>query len=212
MPAMAGQLMQHGLAIKTANGVRFLNGSLHQKTNVSGVHQPAKTNYYTTYTFTTHDGFCYHTVATCSGSRTWNYPNEPRSTWYKVGHDLAGAVAWEEETCVYNSTNGTDVCRLFDPPGKHKGKAAHGKVTAYSTVEHTTFRYTYTTFYETLTFYGPDYSLKSKTATSDSGQFNVTDKLDYVYYTTTSGKKHKRKKHTEQFNGTIHTNFALSFD
>lgn len=222
-PAMAGQHSfkpvghYRGIAVKTAQGIKILD-SLHQKTNVAGMHQPGKTNFYTTYTFTTHDGFCYHTVATCSGNRTWDYSGA-FSTWYKQPKDLAGAVVWESEQCV-SVTSRFISCTLHDAAGlkaKASVKPAHGKLKAYSTAEHNSTTFTFSTgfrekFNTNLTFYGPAYSLKSKTAASDSGQFDVSDKLDYVYYTTTTGKKHKRKKHTEQFNGTIHTNLSLSFE
>jgi hypothetical protein len=205
----------HGMAVKTAKGVQFLN-NLHSKTNVLHTPGGVKTNFYTTYTFTTGFGFCYHTVATCSGSRTWNY-NGAFSTWHKVPMDLAGSVAWESSTCVA-ITSRFYSCNIRNAAGsKAKGHATGGKLKSYSTAIHGSYTYTFTTGFRerivtNITFHGPKYTLKNTTQSSESGAYAVTDKLSFVYYTTTTGAKHKRKKHTETFNGTINMNLAMHFD
>lgn len=249
-PAMAGHQHQgptrvlplghsFGIAVKTQTGIKVLSG-LHQKTNLT----PGKTNFYTTYTFTTGGGFCYHAMTTNHCSRkTWNYA-AAEATWYKHAMDLAGAVAWETSGCTFTSTTTRGghpqyniQCHINNAPG-FKGKAskrpAHGQLKQYtvaSTVAYTitftahTFQCTtYTcrtgtgvSYYEVehvtpnLHFDGPAYTLKSKTATSDSGQNLVSDKLTFTYTTTTTGVKHKHHKHTDVFNGRIYTNLAMTF-
>jgi len=220
VPALAGQHgflplgHSHGMAVKTAKGIQFLN-NLHHKTNV--VHTPGgvKTNFYTTYTFTTGFGFCYN-GSSCFGSKTWNY-NGAFSTWRKVPMDLAGAVAWESSSCV-EITSRFYSCSIRDAAGlKAKGTATGGKLKSYTANVHTGFTYTSTSGFRerintNITWYGPQYTLKNTSQSSESGHYAVTDKISYTYYTTTTGAKHKRKKHTESFNGTINMNLALHFD
>lgn len=233
-----------GLAVKTANGIKVFD-VLHQKTNVHGLNSPKtiKTNYYTTYTFTTHSGFCYHTVASCYGSRTWHYSGA-EATWIKTPMNLANAVAWESETCPHFSTTTksgyteyVETCTVANAAhskGKASVKPAHGKLKAWTVAENTAFHTTFAvhTYYCTtyncysgtaisyyvketinynIVFDGPQYTLKSKTATSDAGQFDVSDKVTYTYTTTTTGTKHKKVKHELIFNGRVNTNLALSF-
>lgn len=255
-PAMAGHAitgLRHdvlprghslGIAVKTANGIKVFD-VLHQKTNVKGLHGPKtiKTNFYTTYTFTTGKGFCYHTRATCTGSRTWNYSGAEAS-WYHTPMNLASSVAWESETCPGFSTTTksgylefVETCTIANAAGskaKASVKPAHGKLKAYTSAVNTNRVTTFAvhTFYcttyncytgtgisyyvketlnENIVFDGPQYTLKSKTASSDGGQFDVSDKETFTYTTTTSGTKHKKVKHQLAFNGRINTNLALSF-
>lgn len=254
-PAMAGHIghpitgprhdvLPHGkslgLAVKTAHGIKVFD-ILHQKTLV-GLHGPktVKTNYYTTYTFTTANGFCYHTVATCYGSRTWRYAGAEGS-WYKQGMDLANAVAWDYESCPGFSTTTksgyleyVETCTVANAPGskaKASIKPAHGKLSAWTSndiatdvttfAEHTFYCTTYNcysgtaisyyikeTFRYDIVWHGPEYTLKSRTATSDSGQWDVSDKVQYTYTTTSTGTRHKQTHHKEAFNGTVYTNLA----
>ena len=220
VPALAGQHQHlplghsHGIAFKTAKGIQFLN-NLHSKTNVLHTPGGTKTNYYTTYTFTTGFGFCWHTSSSCYGSRTWNY-NGAFSTWLNVPMNLAGSVAWEQSSCV-EITSSFYSCSIRNADGsKAKGHATGGKLKSYSTAIHNSYTYTFSTGFRerivtNITFHGPKFTLKNPTQTSESGLYKVTDKLTYTYTTTTTGTKHKHKKHILTFNGTINMNLAMNF-
>lgn len=203
-----------GIAAKTPKGVLFLN-NLHQKTAVVHTAGAAKTNFYTTYTFTTGFGFCFK-GSSCFGSKTWNY-NGAFSTWHNVPMDLAGAVAWESSACV-EITSRFYSCSVHNAAGfKAKGHATGGKLKSYTSNLHQSFTDTFSTGFRerivtNLTWYGPKYTLKNTTQSSESGLYQVKDKITYTYTTTTTGTKHKHKKHIESFNGTINMNLAMHFD
>ena len=174
-PAMAATQSHHPmLSLLTKNGAITLKGDSHFK---SALHVGGAIKSTINYTATTCGGF-----GTYGCGKTWHATGN-ESTLYKKTVDLATAV-------IFYEVSAGGHCVDYQPQAqKITAKPTNGKASLYSVKQHVTL----SSCTGTLTYYGPAYELKSKTATSDSEA--IKDYLTDTYTTTTTGKKHKKKKH-----------------
>ncbi|HEY3638104.1 MAG TPA: hypothetical protein VGK90_08110 [Rhizomicrobium sp.] len=173
-PAVAGQAHGPRLAMLTNHGVVALKGTVHSKTVVK---TPGTTKITSVFTYTTRGGF-----GSQGGGKTWQDAGN-ETALYKQTAALTGAVIF------YTVTAGGHCADAPDQKAKITGKPTNGKGSVYSTKVFASIPGTCT---GTLTYYGPAYELKSKTATSDNEGF--TDTAKDTVTTTTTGTKHKHNK------------------
>jgi len=174
VPAVAGQSHHPMLALLTKDGAVTVKGLSHFKTSMYN----AGTKKYTTiYTYTTKGGF-----GSLGGGKTW-HDTGSEAELYKQTVDLTGAVIF------YTITAGGHCADAPNQSAKITGKPSNGKGSVYSVKSKVNLG----VCTGTLTFYGPAYELKSKTATQDNESF--TDTAKDTVTTTTTGTKHKHNKY-----------------
>ncbi|MBV9571867.1 MAG: hypothetical protein JO056_11560 [Alphaproteobacteria bacterium] len=187
-PAAAGgwHLPKHmpKMAVMTAKGAIVIGDKKHQKTLVAN-----GSHHPSTFTFT----FTYYSTNFTFAA----------STAYKTPKQLGG-FAW------YTVSSGGHCVNFVPQKAKAVALGGNGKAKVTTFKSHVTIG----SCTGTLTFYSPQYTLKSKVATSSNVDLNdiAQVKTSYTTTTTTAGGKHKKHKHKNKYNfkGGLHEHLTFT--